>query len=199
MKLNKKHIVFGQDIRFSFHYLYALIVFFIISSGSVFACHHQGQTSNTQQSHNSVSTFTTDSYSEVVDSDSKHYSLEKKVPTSNSGHLENTDNDLTQKSNHRASSNLHTHNKADSEQTSSHLECCIDNNAECSTTRLCECSYNAGNEVSSLHISPTKGVSGPIFTITTALSHKLNNVRPITWAVPIPHPSYFSLFESWLL
>ena len=199
MKPIKNHIVFGQDIRFSFHYLYALIVFFIISSGSVFACHHQGQTSNTQQSHNSVSKFTTESYSEVVDSDSKHHSLEKKVPTSNSGHLENTANDLTQKSNHRASSNLHTHNKADSEQTSSHLECCIDNNAECSTTRLCECSYNAGNEVSSLHISPTKGVSGPIFTITTALSHKLNNVRPITWAVPIPHPSYFSLFESWLL
>ena len=194
-----KHIVFGQDIRFSFHYLYALIVFFIISSGSVFACHHQGQTSNTQPSHNSVSTFTTESYSEVVDSDTKHYSLEKKVPTSNSGHLENTDNDLTQKTSHRASSNIHIHNKADSEQTSSNHDCCIDNNAECSTTRFCECSYNAGKEVTSLHISSTKGVPGPIFTITTALSHKSYTVRPITWATPIPHPSYFSLFESWLL
>jgi hypothetical protein len=194
-----KHIVFGQDIRFSFHYLYALIVFFIISSGSVFACHHQGQTSNTQPSHNSVSTFTTESYSEVVDSDTKHYSLEKKVPTSNSGHLENTENDLTQKTSHKASSNPHTHSKTDSEQTSSDLDCCTNNNAECSTTHLCECSYNAGKEGTSLHISPTKGVPGPIFTIITALSHKSYTVRPITWATPIPHPSYFSLFESWLL
>ncbi len=199
MIFNIKHIVFGQDIRFSFNYLYALIIFFIISSGSVLACHHLEQTSNIQQTHIRVSKFTAESYSQVFDSDSKHYSLDKKVPSSNSGHQKDAENNLTQKTSHRAFSNLHSHKKANSEQTSSDLDCCIDNNAECSTTRFCECSYNAGKEVTSLLISPTKGVSGPIFTITAAFSHKLNNVRPVTWATPIPHPSYFSLFESWLL
>jgi hypothetical protein len=196
---NKKHIVFGRDIRYSFNYLYALIAFFIISSGSVLACHHMGQTSTVQQTHLSVSKFTAESYSEVFDADSKHYSLEKKAPSSNSGHQKDVENNLTQKTSHSPSSNLHTHKQAHSEQSSSDLDCCIDNNAKCSTTRLCECSYNAGKEVTSLHISPIKGVSGPNFTITTALSHKLNNVRPVTWATPIPHPSYFSLFERWLL
>jgi hypothetical protein len=196
---NKKHIVFGRDIRYSFNYLYALIAFFIISSGSVLACHHLGQTSTIQQTHISVSKFTAESYSEVFDADSKHYSLEKKAPSSNSGHQKDAENDLTQKTSHRTSSNFHTHKKADSEQSSSDLDCCIDDNAECSTTRFCECSYNAGKEVPSLHISPIKVVLGPNFTITTALSHKLNNVRPVTWATPIPHPSYFSLFERWLL
>ena len=199
MILNKKHIVFGQDIRFLFNYLYALIVLFIISSGSVLACHHLGQSSNIQQPHTSVIYFTVESYSEVVDADSKHHSLEKKAPITNSGYLKDAENDLTQKTSHKASSNPHTHSKTDSEQTSSDLDCCTNNNAECSTTHLCECSYNAGKEGTSLHISPTKGVPGPIFTITTALSHKSHTVRPITWATPIPHPSYFSLFESWLL
>jgi hypothetical protein len=196
---NKKHIVFGRDIRYSFNYLYALIAFFIISSGSVLACHHMGQTSTVPQTDISVSKFTAESYSEVFDADSKHYSLEKKAPSSNSGHQKDVENNLTQKTSHSPSSNLHTHKQAHSEQSSSDLDCCIDNNAKCSTTRLCECSYNAGKEVTSLHISPIKGVSGPNFTITTALSHKLNNVRPVTWATPIPHPSYFSLFERWLL
>jgi hypothetical protein len=196
---NKKHIVFGRDIRYSFNYLYALIAFFIISSGSVLACHHMGQTSTVPQTDISVSKFTAESYSEVFDADSKHYSLEKKAPSSNSGHQKDVENNLTQKTSHSPSSNLHTHKQAHSEQSSSDLDCCIDNNAECSTTRLCECSYNAGKEVTSLRISPTKGVSGPLFTITTAFSHKIYNVRPITWATPIPHPSYFSLFERWLL
>ena len=199
MLFNKKHIVFGRDIRFLFNYLYALIVLFIISSGSVLACHHLGQSSNIQQPHTSVIYFTVESYSEVVDADSKHHSLEKKAPITNSGYLKDAENDLTQKTSHKASSNPHTHSKTDSEQTSSDLDCCTNNNAECSTTHLCECSYNAGKEGTSLHISPTKGVPGPIFTITTALSHKSHTVRPITWATPIPHPSYFSLFESWLL
>ena len=158
-----------------------------------------GQTSTVPQTDISVSKFTAESYSEVFDADSKHYSLEKKAPSSNSGHQKDVENNLTQKTSHSPSSNLHTHKQAHSEQSSSDLDCCIDNNAECSTTRLCECSYNAGKEVTSLHISPIKGVSGPNFTITTALSHKLNNVRPVTWATPIPHPSYFSLFERWLL
>ena len=199
MASSVKHIVFGQVIRFLSNCLYALIVFFIISSGSVLACHHLEQTSKIPQTHISVSKFTAESYSEVFDSYSKHYSLDKKIPTSNSGHQKDAENNLAQKTSHRASSNLHSHKKADSEQTSSDLDCCIVNNAECSTTRLCECSYNAGKEVTSLLISPTKGVSGPIFTITSAFSHKLNNVRPVTWAIPIPRPSYFSLFESWLL
>ena len=199
MLFNKKHIVFGRDIRFLFNYLYALIVLFIISSGSVLACHHLGQISTDLQTDISVSTFTAESYSEVVDADSKHHSLEKKAPITNSGYLKDAENDLTQKTSHKASSNPHTHSKTDSEQTSSDLDCCTNNNAECSTTHLCECSYNAGKEGTSLHISPTKGVPGPIFTITTALSHKSHTVRPITWATPIPHPSYFSLFESWLL
>ncbi len=199
MIANKKHIVFGRDTRYSFNYLYALIVFFIISSGSVLACHHMGQTSTVPQTDISVSKFTAESYSEVFDADSKHYSLEKKAPSSNSGHQKDAENNLTQKTSHSPSSNLHTHKQAHSEQSSSDLDCCIDNNAECSTTRLCECSYNAGKEITSLRISPTKGVSGPLFTITTAFSHKIYNVRPITWATPIPHPSYFSLFERWLL
>lgn len=199
MIANKKHIVFGRDIRYSFNYLYALIAFFIISSGSVLACHHMGQTSTVPQTDISVSKFTAESYSEVFDADSKHYSLEKKAPSSNSGHQKDAENNLTQKTSHSPSSNLHTHKQAHSEQSSSDHDCCIDNNAECSTTRLCECSYNAGKEVTSLRISPTKGVSGPLFTITTAFSHKIYNVRPITWATPIPHPSYFSLFERWLL
>ena len=199
MTLNIKHIVFGQDIRFTSNCLYALIVFFIISSGSVLACHHLEQTSKIQQTHISISKFTAESYSEVFDSYSKHHSLDKKVPSSNSGHQKDAENNLAQKTSHRASSNLHSHRKADSEQTSSDLDCCIDNNAECSTTRLCECSYNAGKEVTSFLISPSKSVSVPIFTITIAFSHKLNNVRPVTWAIPIPRPSYFSLFESWLL
>lgn len=199
MLLNKKHIVFGQDIRFLFNYLYALFVFFIISSGSVFACHHQGQISTDLQTDISVSTFTAESYSEVVDADSNHDSIDKKVPITNSGYLKDAENDLTQKTSHKASSNPHTHSKTDSEQTSSDLDCCTNNNAECSTTHLCECSYNAGKEGTSLHIFPTKGVPGPIFTITTALSHKSHTVRPITWVTLIPHPSYFSLFESWLL
>ncbi len=199
MTLNIEHIVFGQDIRFSSNFLYALIAFFIISSGSVLACHHLEQTSKIQQTHISVSKFTAESYSEVFNSYSKHYSLDKKVPSSNSGHQKDAENNLAQKTSHRASSNLHSHRKAGPEQTSSDLDCCIDNNAECSTTRLCECSYNAGKEVTSLLISSSKSVSGPIFTITTAFSHKLNNVRPVTWAIPIPRSSYFSLFESWLL
>ena len=199
MTLNIKHIVFGQDIRFTSNCLYALIVFFIISSGSVLACHHLEQTSKIQQTHISISKFTAESYSEVFDSYSKHYSLDKKVPSSNSGHQMDAENNLAQKTSHRASSKLHSHWKADSEQTSSDLDCCIDNNAECSTTRLCECSYNAGKEVTSFFISLSKSVSVPIFTITIAFSHKLNNVRPVTWAIPIPRPSYFSLFESWLL
>ena len=199
MTLNIEHIVFGQDIRFSSNFLYALIVFFIISSGSVLACHHLEQTSKIQQTHISVSKFTAESYSEVFNSYSKHYSLDKKVPSSNSGHQKDAENNLAQKTSHRASSNLHSHRKAGPEQTSSDLDCCIDNNAECSTTRLCECSYNAGKEVTSLLISSSKSVSGPIFTITTAFSHKLNNVRPVTWTIPIPRSSYFSLFESWLL
>ena len=199
MTLNIKHIVFGQDIRFLSNYLYALIVFFIISSGSVLACHHLEQTSKIQQTHISVSKFTAESYSEVFDSYSKHYSLDKKVPSSNLGHQKYAENNLAQKTSHIASSNLHSHRKADSEQTSSDLDCCIDNNAECSTTRFCECSYNAGKEVISLLIFPSKSVAGPIFTVTTAFSHKLNNVRPVTWAIPIPRHSYFSLFESWLL
>ena len=158
-----------------------------------------GQTSTVPQTDISVSKFTAESYSEVFDADSKHYSLEKKAPSSNSGHQKDVENNLTQKTSHSPSSNLHTHKQAHSEQSSSDLDCCIDNNAECSTTRLCECSYNAGKEVTSLRISPTKGVSGPLFTITTAFSHKIYNVRPVTWATPIPHPSYFSLFERWLL
>ncbi len=199
MIFNINHIVFGQNIRCSINYVYALIAFFIISSGSVLACHHLGQTSTVPQTEISVSTFTAESYSEVFDADSKHYSLDKKVPSSNSGHQKDAENDLTQKTSHNPSSNLHTHKQAHSEQSSSDLDCCIDNNAQCSTTRLCECSYNAGKEVTSLIISPTKGVSGPLFTITTAFSHKIYNVRPITWATPIPHPSYFSLFARWLL
>ena len=199
MKSSKKHSVFGQDIRFFLNYLYVLIVFSIISSGSVLACHHLGQLSNIQQTYTSVITFTVESHSKVVDADSNHDSLDIKVPISNSGHLKYADNDPTQNTSHRASGYHHTHNKADSEHTSSDFDCCIDNNAECSTTHLCECSYNAEKGVTSHHISPTKGVSGPIFTITTALPNKLHSVRPITWATPIPHPSYYSLFESWLL
>ena len=199
MRSNNIHIVFGQGIRRSFNYLYALIIFFIISSGSVLACHHLGQTSTVPQNDISVGKFTAESYSEVFDADSKHHLLEKKVPSSNSGHQKDAEDNLTQKTSHSTSSNLHTHHNTDSEQSSSNLDCCIDNNAECSTTRLCECSYNAGKEVTSLRISPIKGVSGPFFTITTAFPHKIYNVRLVSWVIPVPHPSYFSLFERWLL
>ena len=199
MRFNNIHIVFGQGTRRSFNYLYALIVFSIISSGSVLACHHLGQTSTIPQNDISVGTFTAESYFEVFDADSKHYSLEKKVPSSNSGHQKDAKDNLTQKTSHSPSSKLHTNHHTDSEQSSSDLDCCIDNNAECSTTRFCECSYNAGKEVTSLRISPIKGISRPLFTITTAFSHKIYNVRLVSWDIPVPHPSYFSLFERWLL
>ena len=186
-------------MKCSFNYLYALIVFFIISSGSVLACHHLGQISTVPQTDINVSKFTAYSYSEVFYADIKHYSLDKKAPSSNSGHQKDAENNLTQKASHSPSSHLHTHKQANSEQSSTDLDCCIDNNAGCSTMRFCECSFNAGKEVTSLRISPTKDVSGPLFTITTVYSHKIYNVRSVTWATPIPHTSYFSLFERWLL
>ena len=199
MRSNNKHIVFGQGMKCSFNYLYALIVFFIISSGNVLACHHMGQTSTVPQTDITVSKFTADSYSEVFNADSKHYSLDKKATSSNSGHHKDAENNLTQKTSYSPSSNLHTHKQANIDQSPFDLDCCIDNDAECSTTRLCECSYKAGKEVTSLRISSTKGVSGPLFTITRALSHKIYNVRLLSWAISVPHPSYFSLLGRWLL
>lgn len=158
-----------------------------------------GQTSTVPQTDINVSKFTADSYSEVFNADSKHYSLDKKAPSSNSGHQKDAENNLTQKTSHSPSSNLHTHKQANIDQSPSGLDCCIDNDAECSTTRLCECSYKTGKEVTSLRISSTKGVSGPLFTITRAFSHKIYNVRLLSWAISVPHPSYFSLLGRWLL
>ena len=199
MKLVNVHSKASQVKRLSLKFFYAIILLLTVSNDSVLACHHLGQTSNVEYSKIGISKFSTESYSKAFLGMSKLLLVDQAVPYSNSGHEKHSVKDLQEKINHITSTSLYSHFKADSKYTTNELDCCINHSRGCTNTNLCECSYNTQNDSYYNQINPKQCLSISLHSVIDISTNKKGSIGLIVTNNLIPHPSYFSLYESWLI
>ena len=193
------HSKVSQVKKLSLKFFYAIILLLTVSNDSVLACHHLGQTSNVESSKISISKFSIESYSKVFLGISKLLSIDQTVPYPNSGHKKHSVKDLQKKINHTTSTSLYSHFKADSKYTTNELDCCIDHSRGCTNTNLCECSYSTQNDLYYNQLNPKQGLSISLHSVIDISTNKKGSIGLIVTNNLIPHPSYFSLYESWLI
>ena len=199
MKIVNVHSKASQVKKLSLKYFYAIIILFIVSNDSVLGCHHLGQTSNVDSFKIGISKFSTQSYSKVFLGISKPLSVDQIIPYSNSGHKKHSVKDLQEKINHTTSTSLYSHFKADSKSATNELDCCIIRSRGCTNTNLCECSYSTQNDLYYNPLNPKQGLSASLNSVTEISTNKKGSIGLIVTNNFIPHPSYFSLYESWLI
>jgi len=199
VKLIKVHSKASQFKKFSLNYLYTIILLLILSNGTVLACHHLGQTSNFEPSNIGVNEFYTELYSEVFLGISKFHSIDQKVPYSNSDYKRHSVKDLQEKTNHTVSTSLYSYLKAVSKCAAKELDCCISHSKGCSNNHLCLCSSSAKNDLYYYQLNLKQGPSTSFDSINDISTNKKSSLYLIVTTKLIPHPSYFSLYESWLI
>ena len=199
MKLVNVHSKASQVKRLSLKFFYAIILLLTVSNDSVLACHHLGQTSNVEYSKIGISKFLTESYSKAFLGISKLLSVDQTVPYSNSGHKKHSVKDLQEKINHTTSTSLYSHFKVDSKYTKNGLDCCINHSTRCTNNNLCECSYSTQNDLYYNQLNPKQGLSISLHSVIDISTNKNGSIGLIVTNNLIPHPSYFSLYESWLI
>lgn len=199
LKTLKIHSKSSQDRRFSFRYLYSLAFLFIISSGSVLACHHIEKASSVERTNTGENKFTAGFDSEIFISDTLLYALDQKVPYSESGHDNDAEKDITEKTSHKEYSSHHSHKKANSKHATADTNCCIDYSAGCSDTSLCECSNTTEKVLAVYQNNFKQGLSKFLHTVSANPSNSRISIHPVVATKLILHPSYFRLYESWLL
>ena len=199
MKLVNVHSKVSQVKRLSLNFFLAIILLLTVSNDSVLACHHLGQTSNVEYSKIGISKFLTESYSKVFLGFSKLFSVDQTVPYSNSGHKKHSVKDLQEKINHTTSTSLYSHFEADSKYTTNELDCFINHCKGCTDTKLCECSYSTQNDLYYNQINPKQYLSISLHSVIYISTNNKGSIGLIVTNNLIPHPSYFSLYESWLI
>ena len=199
MKLVNVHSKTSQVKKLSLKYFYAIILLLIVSNDSVLACHHLGQTNNGESSKIGISNFSSESYSKVFLDISRIISVDQMVPYSNSGHKKYSVKDLQEKIDHTTSTSLNSHFKVDSKYTTNELNCCISHSTGCTNTNLCECTYSIQNDLYYNQLNPKQGLSISLHSVIDISTNKKGSIGLIVTNNLIPHPSYFSLYESWLI
>ena len=199
MKHENVHSKASQVKKLSLKYFYAIILLITVSNESVLACHHLGQTSNVESTIIGISKFSTQSYSKVFLGTSRLISIDQTVPYSNSGHKKYSVKDLQEKIDHTTSTSLYSHFKVDSKYTTNELDCCINHSTGCTNNNLCECSHNTQNDLHYNQLNPKQGLSISLHSVIDISTNKKGSIGLIVTYNLIPHPSYFSLYESWLI
>jgi len=199
MKLVNVHSKASQVKRLSLNLFYAIILLLTVSNDSVLACHHLGQTSNVEYSKIGISKFSTESYSKVFLGISRLISVDQMVLYPNSGHKKYSVKDLQEETDHTTSTSLYSHFKVDSKYTTNELDCCINHSTRCTNNNLCECSYSTQNDLYFIQINPKQCLSISLHSVIDISTNKKGSIGLTVTNNLIPHPSYFSLYESWLI
>jgi len=199
MKYVNVHSKASQVKKLSLKYFYAFILILTVSNDSVLACHHIGQTSYVESTKIGISKFSTQSYSKVFFGISRLISIDQTVPYSNSGNNKYSAKDQQEKIDHTTSTSLYSHFKVDSKYTTNELDCCINHSTGCTNNSLCECSYNTQNDLHYNQLNPKQGLSISLHSVIDISTNKKGSIGLIVTNYLIPHPSYFSLYESWLI
>lgn len=199
MKSVNVHSKTNQVKKLSLKYFYAIILLLTVSNDNVLACHHLGQTSNEESTKIGNSMFSTESYSKVFLGISRLISVDQTVPYSNSGHKNYSVKSLQEKIDYTTSTSLYSHFKNDSKYTTNELDCCINHSIGCTNTNLCECSYSTQNDLYYNQLNPKQGLSISLHSVIDISTNMKGSKGLIVTNNLIPHPSYFSLYESWLI
>ncbi len=199
MRSINAHSKASQVKKLSLNYLYAIILIITFCNDSVLACHHLGQKSYVEPSNIGINEFSTESYSEVFLGILKLHSIGQRVPHSYTGQKKHSVKNLQKKINHTVSIFLYSHFKADSEYITNELNCCINYSSGCTYTYLCECSYSVNNDLYHNQLNLKQGPSISLHSVNDISPNKKGSISLIVITNLIPHPSYFSLYESWLI
>ena len=130
---------------------------------------------------------------------SRLISVDQTVLYSNSGHKKYSVKDLQEEIDHTTSTSLYSHFKVDSKYTTNELDCCINHSKRCTNNNLCECSYSTQNDLYYNQLNPKQGLSISLHSVIDISTNKNGSIGLIVTNILIPHPSYFSLYESWLI